>query len=252
MAGNKHGDDPLVSGSDLKLLNAAAGQLSVLLENAALYDDQRTMFLGTLEALTASLDAKDPYTCGHSERVAYLASELALAHGMTEQQAARVRVGGLLHDVGKIGVRESVLLKPGRLTDEEFEEIKKHPEIGHQILRDITLLEDVLPGVLHHHERFDGRGYPSGLKGESIPLIARLIGLADAFDAMSSTRTYRSALDRTKVLQEIRDGAGTQFDPDLATAFLTLDLQEYDRMVARHQHMAEAGEDRFGRRGAAA
>lgn len=247
LAGAKQGDDRLVSSSDQKMIGAAAGSLSVLLENAWLYEDQQAMFLGTLEALTTSIDAKDPYTCGHSERVAHLAASLATALGMTREQSERIRIAGLVHDIGKIGVPEAVLCKPGRLTDDEFDLIKKHPEIGEHILRDIPLLGDVLPGVLHHHERFDGRGYPRRIGGEDIPLMARIIGLADSFDAMSSNRTYRAAMNREKVLDEIRKGAGSQFDPALAAAFLTLDFSTYDEMVARHHRQATCGDDRFGR-----
>ncbi|MCA9296312.1 MAG: HD domain-containing protein, partial [Phycisphaerales bacterium] len=136
--------------------------------------------------------------------------------------------------VGKIGVPEAVLMKPGRLTDDEFALVKLHPEIGHRILRDIPQLDDVLPGVLHHHERWDGKGYPHHLVGEEIPMVARLIGLADAFDAMSSTRTYRASMSRETVLEEIRRGAGLQFDPHLVEAFLGLDFSTYDRMIVEH------------------
>lgn len=248
-AGAKQGEDKLASSSDQKMLGAAAGSLGVLLENAGLYEDQQSMFLGTLEALTTSIDAKDPYTCGHSERVAYLASHLASQIGLAKEVCERIHIAGLVHDVGKIGVPEAVLCKPGRLTDDEFALIKKHPEIGHQILHDIKLMDDVLPGVLYHHERYDGRGYPHQKKGEDIPLMARIIGLVDAFDAMSSNRTYRTAMNREKVLDEIRKGAGSQFDPALAEAFLKIDLREYDDMVARHHNQALAGDDRFGRQG---
>jgi HD-GYP domain-containing protein (c-di-GMP phosphodiesterase class II) len=136
--------------------------------------------------------------------------------------------------VGKIGVPEAVLTKAGRLTDAEFEHIKRHPEMGHIILRDIPQLADVLPGVLHHHERWDGAGYPHRLTGEHIPLLARVIALADTFDAMSSNRSYRPAMPRERVLAEVARCAGTQFDPALSPLFLRIDLAEYDRMVARH------------------
>jgi len=231
IAGEKQGDDAAASNTDMKLLGAAASHTAIFLENAALYEDLNAMFLGTLYALTASIDAKDRYTCGHSRRVAHLTRQLAHAVGMDEHTIERMHIAGLVHDVGKIGVPEAVLLKPGRLTDDEFAWIRRHPEMGHRILKDIPQLRDILPGVLHHHESWDGRGYPHGLKGEGIPLVARLICLADAFDAMSSTRTYRSALSRPDVLREIERCAGRQFDPTLARAFVTLDFAQYDRMV---------------------
>jgi HD-GYP domain-containing protein (c-di-GMP phosphodiesterase class II) len=243
VAGQKQGDDPHVTSVDSKLVAAAASNLSVFLENASLYDELRAMFLGTLKALTASIDAKDRYTRGHSERVAHLTRQLARAAGVDHQTADRFHIAGLVHDVGKIGVPEAVLRKAGRLTDEEFAHIRRHPEIGYTILRDIPQLADVLPGVLHHHERWDGRGYPSGLRAEQIPLVARLIALADSFDAMSSTRTYRPAMQRERVLDEIRRGAGVQFDPALAEVFLTLDLSEFDAMVARHENGERAEPD---------
>jgi HD-GYP domain-containing protein (c-di-GMP phosphodiesterase class II) len=193
------------------------------------------MFLGTLEALTASIDAKDRYTCGHSRRVAHLTQQLAEAIGLDEHTVSRCHIAGLVHDVGKIGVPEAVLLKPGKLTAEEYGWIRKHPEMGFRILKDIPQLNDILPGVLYHHERWDGRGYPQGLSGEQIPLLARLIGLADSFDAMSSTRTYRSALSRGQVLEEIARCRGSQFDPDLAATFVHLDFSEFDRLVREHQ-----------------
>ena len=152
-----------------------------------------------------------------------------------ERTVDRMHIAGLVHDVGKIGVPESVLLKSGRLTDEEFGLIRKHPEIGHRILKDIPRFQDVLPGVLHHHERWDGRGYPRGLEGEKIPLVARLIGLADSFDAMSSTRTYRAAMSRSRVLEEIGACTGTQFDPRLAPVFVAMDFSRYDEMVQEYR-----------------
>ncbi len=253
-AGCKKGDDPQVSSTDIKLLEAASAYLSILLDNAILYDDQQIMFMGTLEALTSSIDAKDPYTCGHSERVAELAAALARAHGLDDEPCERVRLAGIIHDVGKIGVPEAVLCKTGRLTEEEFALIKQHPEIGYQILRDIPQFEDLLPGVLYHHERFDGRGYPNRLKGAGIPLMARIIGLVDAFDAMSSNRTYRSAMPRDRVFEELADNAGAQFDPELVEAFQRVDLARYDELVEKHQHAGtmQTGGLRIRRTGLAA
>lgn len=235
IAGDKRGPDTAASSVDMKLLGATATHMAIFLENAALYDDIQAMFLGTLEALTASIDAKDRYTCGHSRRVAHLTQQLAQAIGLDEATVGRMHIAGLVHDVGKIGVPEAVLLKPGKLNAEEFAWIRKHPEIGYRILKDIPQLNDILPGVLYHHERWDGRGYPEGLCGEGIPLVARLIGLADSFDAMSSTRTYRSALSRRQVLDEIAKCTGAQFDPTLAKVFLKLDFSEFDRLVREHR-----------------
>ena len=244
IAGHRQGPDPTVSNVDVKLLGATAASMGIFLENAALYDDLNGMFLGTLRALTASIDAKDTYTRGHSERVALLTRQLARAVGLDEHSFSRMHIAGLVHDVGKIGVPEAVLTKPGRLTDEEFAWIKKHPEMGFRILKDIPQLRDILPGVLYHHERFDGRGYPEGLAGTAIPLVARLISLADAFDAMSSTRTYRPALSRSAVLQEILDCSGSQFDPDFAGVFVKLDFGEYDRLYARsHEQVGLSGKE---------
>jgi HD-GYP domain-containing protein (c-di-GMP phosphodiesterase class II) len=241
VCGDKRGDDAQVSSYDIQLLEAAAAFTGAFLENARLYREQLALFMGSLKALTAAIDAKDRYTCGHSERVALLASQLARASGYPPGVAERVHICGLVHDVGKIGVPESVLCKPGRLSEEEYALVKLHPEIGHRIIRGIPMLEDILGGVMHHHERWDGGGYPHGLSGEEIPEFARLIGLADTFDAMSSTRSYRGAVSRHKVLEEIARNAGTQFDPRLTEVFLKLDLGAYDRMVARHAREHEGG-----------
>ena len=235
LAGNKKASDTEISSDETQFLDACADFLGVFHENLSRYEEQRTMFLGTLQALTASIDAKDRYTCGHSERVSLLGDQLAAALGLDSKRVEQVRISGQVHDVGKIGIPESVLCKPGRLTEEEFEQIKRHPVIGYQILRDIPPLADMLTGVLFHHERWDGRGYPQGLRGEQIPLYGRILGCADTFDAMSSTRSYRPALPREKVLAEIRKCARSQFDPQIAECFVALDFADYDRMVHRHR-----------------
>jgi hypothetical protein len=236
-AGAKHGLDPMVSSYDSQLVDACSGFLSTFLENARLYEDQRDMFVGTVQAMTAAIDAKDAYTRGHSERVAHIAWQLAMASGMSPADAERLRVAGLVHDVGKIGVPEYILTKPGKLLEMEFAFIKKHPEIGFNVLRPVPQLADVLPAVLHHHERYDGKGYPHGLSGESIPVNARIIAVADSFDAMSSDRSYRSRMDRSRVIEEITRSAGTQLDPRFAKLMSSLDLAEYDRLSAVHKEM---------------
>jgi HD-GYP domain-containing protein (c-di-GMP phosphodiesterase class II) len=242
IAGGKCGDDPQVSSHETKLMESISGMLGAALENAELYHRQHLTFMGTIKALSGAIDAKDQYTRGHSERVAMLSSMLALQVGFSEEEAERIRISGLVHDLGKIGVPESVLCKPARLTDEEFDMIKMHPTIGYEIIKDIPELTDLLPGVLHHHERWDGKGYPAGLAGTDIPKMARIMALADTFDAMSSNRAYRSGLDRDKVFAEFRKCAGSQFDPELVEPFLQLDFSVYDDMVAHHKAQAPSME----------
>jgi HD-GYP domain-containing protein (c-di-GMP phosphodiesterase class II) len=158
---------------------------------------------------------------------------MARSLGMTDEEVERYRLAGMVHDVGKIGVPEAVLRKPARLTDEEFAEIKKHPLVGYTILKDIPQMEPVLPGVLHHHERWDGKGYPHGIAGEAIPPLARVLALADTFDAMSSHRAYRKARPRKEVLEELLRCAGAQFDPALVGHFVALDFSEFDAALQR-------------------
>ncbi len=175
-----------------------------------------------IQALAAAVDAKDAYTKGHSQRVAEYASDLARETGMTEDMVELIHATGTLHDVGKIGVPDAILTKPGRLTDEERAVMETHPVLGEVIVKRVPQLASMLPGVRHHHERWDGRGYPDGLAGENIPLIARYLALADTFDAMTSDRPYRKGLDTEVALAEIERCAGTQFDPSLAPAFVRM------------------------------
>lgn len=173
-----------------------------------------------VDALTAALDAKHPYTKGHSDRVADIAFFIARKLGLSREQQYNVHVAAHLHDVGKIGIPDALLMKPGTLTSREYEAIKEHSGIGGDILGKIGLLKNLAPVVRHHHERYDGRGYPDGLKGERIPLAARIICLADAYDAMTSVRAYRSGISHREALEEIRRCAATQFDPRVVCAFL--------------------------------
>jgi putative nucleotidyltransferase with HDIG domain len=224
---------------DSKLLNSIANESAIYLENAMLFEDVHGLMMGLLHSLTSAVDAKDAYTCGHSERVALLSRLLAKEAGFPDALVDRVYMAGLLHDVGKIGVPEAVLQKAGRLDPEEFEQIKKHPEIGARILRDIKQVEDIIPGVLYHHERYDGKGYPSGKAGEDIPLFGRIICLADCFDAMTSSRTYRKALPLEVALTEIRRCAGTQFDPTLTDVFLKIGEQRLKDLLKDHHEQAK-------------
>ena len=231
LAGGRPGEP--ISSIELTLLASAAGHVGVFLRNAMLYADLDAMFLGTLQAMVAAIDAKDPYTRGHSQRVALLSRDLAAAIGLPETFVRDAHLAGLVHDIGKIGVPESVLRKAGRLDDDEFAMIRRHPQIGHRILKDIPQVRELLPGVLCHHEAWDGSGYPAGMEGEEIPLLARIIAICDSFDAMSSSRTYRRAMPRAEVLEEIRRCAGRFYDPRLVPVFLGLDFAEYDRLLAR-------------------
>ena len=224
LAFNKDGDFDTV---DLKLMSSIAGQGGVFLANNRLYADLQELLMGVLHALTATIDAKDPYTCGHSQRVAMISRRIAAEYGLEDERVQRIYLMGLLHDIGKVGVPEAVLCKPGDLTDEEFEEIKRHSARGAKILGGIRQLDDVIPGILAHHERLDGSGYPNKLRGDEVPLEARIVGLADGFDAMTSDRTYRKALPLDVVINEIRTHAGTQFDSDLVNILLGMDLQAY-------------------------
>ena len=211
---------------DTKLLMSVANESAVYLDNFRLFKDLQNLLLGVLRALTSSIDAKDPYTCGHSERVALISCWLAKQLSLRDIEIHNLYLAGLLHDVGKIGVSEAVLCKPGELVEQEFEQICKHPRIGANILGSIKQMDEVTPAVLTHHEHFNGSGYPQGLRGQNIPLSGRIIMLADSFDAMTSDRTYRKALPRSIALAEIRRFSGTQFDPQLAEIFLNSDLDD--------------------------
>ncbi|MBR3224909.1 MAG: HD-GYP domain-containing protein [Atopobiaceae bacterium] len=183
---------------------------------------EATLFEETVEALANAIDAKDKYTHGHSTRVAILSKLIAEEAGLSEKECEEVYFAALLHDVGKIGVPDEVINKPSGLTDEEFEQIKQHPVTGNQILLSIRQSPYLSIGAHYHHERYDGSGYPEGLSGEDIPRIARIIAVADAYDAMTSTRSYRGALARKKVRDEIANGMGRQFDYDYAAIMLRL------------------------------
>jgi putative nucleotidyltransferase with HDIG domain len=172
--------------------------------------------------LTGAIEARDPYTRGHSTRVTELAEAVARAMGWSEERIASVRLGGPLHDIGKLAVSQDVLHKEGELDEAELAEIREHPKTGARLLLRVAALRAAIPYVLYHHERWDGRGYPSGKPGEEIPLEARVLAIADAFDAMTSDRPYRRALTRAEALAEVGRCAGTQFDPRIAEVFLEL------------------------------
>lgn len=204
---------------EASLLSSVATILGIHGGNLELYRQQSELLAGIVRALTSSIDAKDPYTCGHSDRVARVAVRLAQELGCEPKTVETIYLSGLLHDIGKIGIDDSVLRKPGRLTDEEYEHIKTHVRIGHRILRDLKKLDDVLPVVLYHHESWDGNGYPGRLVGEEIPMPARIVAVADAFDAMGSDRPYRKRMPDEKIDEIFHSGAGSQWDSQVVDAF---------------------------------
>ncbi len=178
----------------------------------------RQASLDSVRALVRAVDAKDPYTRRHSEQVAYYATHLAEALGLSETVVERIRISSLLHDVGKIGTPDHILTKPGKLTDDEFEYIRRHPAIGAEIVASVTLFREEALLIRHHHERWDGKGYPDGLAGEEIPLPSRIINVADSMDAMLMTRSYKPRYPVEKMLGELERCAGTQFEPQVAAA----------------------------------
>jgi len=199
------------------------------------HTELRNAYVQTIGALANAVDAKDTYTRGHSERVGVYASKIAREMGFTKEFIERVYIVGLLHDVGKIGVRDAVITKPDRLTPEEFEEIKAHPEIGAKILEPVDFLADVAPCVRHHHEWFDGsdRGYPWRLRGEMIPLPSRIILVADTVEAMTSDRPYRKAMPLEVVCNELDKYSGSQFDPVCTRACLSILDREGEEFIRK-------------------
>ena len=194
------------------------------------YDKLEKAYMESIQTIRYTVEAKDTYTRGHSDRVSEYSVLIGKKLGLDEEDLRRLRIGGLFHDVGKIGVPDIILQKSGKLTDDEYSEIKNHPTIGVHILSNASIFQDLLPIVKHHHERYDGRGYPGMLKGEEIPYLARIAAVADAFDAMTSRRVYRDSLPLDKVISEIENNRGTQFDPQIADAFLDILKNNYDEI----------------------
>lgn len=201
------------------LLKAAAALLATHSHNVESFRDKDRLLLGVIKVMTGALDARDPHTKGHSDRVALYARQIAQAMGLDKTDCERIYLTGLVHDIGKIGMPDTVLNKPGKLSDSEQATIQEHPSIGYDIMKHLEELEFVLPGVLHHHERADGKGYPDGLQLEEMPLVARILGVADAYDAMTSSRSHRSCMSFENAEEIVRENTGTQFAPDAAAAF---------------------------------
>ena len=187
-------------------------------------------YLESIETLRYTVDAKDTYTRGHSDRVSEYSVLIGKQMKLSEEELHTLKIGGLFHDIGKIGIPDNILQKNTRLTEDEYSEIKNHPTIGAHILSNATLFKDIIPIVKYHHERFDGRGYPSKLAGEKIPLLARIAAVADSFDAMTSKRAYRDSLSLDIVIKEFEENRGTQFDPEIADVFLDILNNHYDKI----------------------
>ena len=205
----------------IKEINQELSESKEKLENA---------YLETVEMLRYIVEAKDAYTRGHSDRVSAYSVLIGEELGLYDKDLNTLKVGGLFHDIGKIGISDTILTKKAKLTDEEYEEIKKHPSIGKQIADNTSLFRDIVPIIYSHHEKFDGTGYPQKLKGKDIPFLARVVAVADAFDAMTSRRSYRDELDLDHVRDTIMKNAGLQFDPEVATAFVNIMNNKFDKI----------------------
>lgn len=219
------------------MAEAAASMLAAHARNVQLFEEREAILLGTIQSLVRTIEARDEYTCGHSDRVAKMSQMLAAQMGVPDYECRRIYRAGLLHDIGKVGVPDEVLRKPGHLSDDEFDQIKQHPMIGYRILKDLKAFDYVLPGVRWHHERQDGRGYPDGLKGDDIPLMARIMAVADGFDAMTSNRPYRDGMPFEKAESILQEGAGTQWDPDIVNAYFQI-RDEIQNFCCNHRMSA--------------
>lgn len=205
---------------DLKLTKILADQAAIAIENMQLYNGMKEVYLGTIKTLAEAIEAKDPSTRGHTERVTKFAVEIAKEMDLPSNLVTNIEFAALIHDIGKIGIKDDVLLKPGQLSKSEYESIKKHPLIGEQILAPVEFLTNVAPLVLYHHEHYNGEGYMEGLKGEEIPVGARVLNVADSYEAMIAERPYSKSMTQKDAIQELRNNAGTQFDPKIVEAFL--------------------------------
>lgn len=212
---------------ELKFLTILSSVVSITIENIKLYQSIENFYLELVQTLARIIDTKDSYTGDHASRARERARRLALELNVPQSMLKHIEYAALLHDIGKIGIDEKILRKPGKLTEEEYKTMKKHPEIAYQILSPIEFLAPVARIVLYHHEWYNGMGYPDGLKGEEIPLGSRIVSVIDAWDAMTSDRPYRKALSREVAREELIKGAGKQFDPKVVEAFLKLEEQEF-------------------------
>ncbi len=229
---------------EANLLKSVGGILASHTQVVELFRDHEEMVLAFIRSLVSTLDAKDPYTRGHSERVALVAQRIAQELKLSDSEVEVVYQSGLLHDIGKIGVDDAILQKPVALSHQEFLKVATHPEVGYSILSELKNLAHLLPGVLHHHERYDGHGYPGKLAGPAIPRMARILAVADAFDAMGSDRPYRKGRHREEVELTLAKGSGTQWDPEVINAFFSARVEIYriwGREIERQERVGAEG-----------
>jgi len=212
------GEKPDVA--DRMLLENLSDQVAIALENARLYEEQKQMFTDTAEAMAIAIDKRDPYTGGHTKRVRDLSMATARYLDLSPDSMEWLELSAILHDIGKIGVDDKILRKPEKLNEEEFAQMRQHPGYGFEILQHVKPLEQAIPGMKYHHERFDGKGYPERFSKEEIPTMARIIAVADTWDAMTSDRPYRKGLSDEIAVEELKKCSGTQFDPEVVKAFL--------------------------------
>ena len=222
------------------MMQSIANQAAVAIENANLYLEVQKSYFDTVKALVQAVEENDRYTRGHSERVTTFSVKIAERMGLGEKRVELVRYGGVLHDVGKIGINVNIIQKPGRLTQEEFNIIKNHPLIGARIIAPIKFLQEVLPIVSQHHERYDGLGYPSGIDGAGIVAEARVLAVADDYDAMITARPYRKPLPREEAIAELKRCSGTQFDPIVVEQFLEI-LEEDPDIRKLEENLSAVG-----------
>ena len=217
---------------DVRLLTILADQAAITLENIELYNDLQNFYLEMVQTLARAIDAKDSYTHSHADRARSYARRIGLKLGLPEAMIRHIEYAALMHDIGKIGIDENILNKPGQLTPQERDMIRKHPAIGNKIIAPVAFLSPVAPMVLYHQEWFNGQGYPEGLSGEEIPLGARIVAVIDSYDAITSDRPYRKAMSRDYAIEELKKCSGTQFDPKVVDAFLQI-LAEEDKAEVR-------------------
>ena len=236
--------DGSFTSEDLEMFTSLANQVAIAIDNANLYSEIHHTFLETADALAEAIEKRDPYTGGHTNRVVWYSTVIADELQLPEDDKERLKIGAILHDIGKIGVEDRILRKPGPLDDDEFRQMSLHPKIGAEIIDHIEGLRDIVPAILYHQERYDGGGYPTGIKNGEIPISARIIAVADTFDAMTTDRPYRKALPDEVALGELKKHSGTQFDSDVVQAFLLAYEKGRVRGNLAGQKNADEGESR--------